>query len=63
MITSGYTGSIAQNNDLTLSGNYIQNGSTFNQNANLSINGDFSQTDGAFISDTTRLLQWATVFL
>ena len=54
VITSGYTGNIAQNNDLTLSGNYIQNGSTFNQNANLSINGDFFQTGGAFISDTTK---------
>ena len=52
VITSGYTGSIAQNNDLTLSGSYVQTGGTFNQNANLSIGGSYINAGGAFNAGT-----------
>ena len=48
IITSGYTGSITQNSDLTISGNYTQSGGTFNQNANLSIGGSYTHAGGAF---------------
>ncbi len=48
VITSGYTGSIAQNNDLTITGSYVQGGGTFNQNTNLSINGSYVNNGGTF---------------
>jgi filamentous hemagglutinin family protein len=48
VITSDYTGSITQDNALTLSGNYVQSGGTFNQNAGLSMGGSFMNTGGIF---------------
>jgi len=48
LIMPGYTGTIAQNNALTLSGYYLQNGGTFNQNTGLSIGGSFTNTGGTF---------------
>ena len=50
VITSGYTGIIAQNSDLTISGSYIQSGGTFVSDTTkaFTVGNDFSLSGGTF---------------